>query len=141
MEKNNLIKKGLVIAVILLFISVSVIPSTSASLDSDVEITISAGVLRKSWGNIGIGLVVTVANSCNHNITGFCIIDYYTLSGDFIRRVKVGFGVPPNAVFGYVGINIIDSPPINRLTITVETDSKTASRSGIEIGPFVFLEK
>jgi len=106
---------------------------------NDIEITISAGVIRNKWGNIGFGWVIKVDNNCNHNITGFCIIDYYTLSGDFIRSEMANFHLGPLFVFGYEGINIIDFPPINRLTITVEADSKTASRSGIEIGPFVIF--
>ena len=141
MNKKILIKKGLVFAVILLFLSVSVIPSTPALLDDDVKITISAGVLRKSWGNIGIGLVITVENNCNHNITIFCIVEYYTLSGDFLWNDIANFNLGPSLVWGYEIFTIIDFHPINRLTITVEADNKTASRSGIEIGPFVFLEK
>lgn len=41
-------KKLLAVAIMILFIGMSIIPSISASLDDDIEITISAGVLRKS---------------------------------------------------------------------------------------------
>jgi len=48
-------KKLLSDSIILFFFSISVLPSTSCSFNDDINITISAGVLRNTWGNIGLG--------------------------------------------------------------------------------------
>jgi|GEM_PF-3231507 len=139
MNRNSLGKKGMATAVIFLFLGMSVIPSISASSDGDIEITISAGLFRRNWGCFGYGWVIVVYNNGNEPINGSCEIDYYTLSGDDIRREEVNFNLGPLTEFGYEGVNIIDFPPINQLTITVEAGGHKASRFGIEIGPFVFL--
>ncbi|MCK5260690.1 MAG: hypothetical protein KAJ44_00745, partial [Thermoplasmatales archaeon] len=62
-EGNNLIKKGVVVAVILLFVSVSVIPSTAnPSTVVDVELR----------GRIGV--IITIKNIGNETVN---ILDWY----------------------------------------------------------------
>ncbi|UCD14540.1 MAG: hypothetical protein JSW60_03730 [Thermoplasmatales archaeon] len=42
--QKQLLNRGTVVAVIILFIGMGVVPATSASLDDDIEIYISAGL-------------------------------------------------------------------------------------------------
>jgi len=133
-------KKLMVVGIIILLVGMSV-PSTAATLNDDVKITISAGFLRQKWGKVGIGLCIEVINKIYNNLSGICIIEYYKISGEFIRKLEVKFELSSNTVFGYSYFNLFDSAKINRLAIKVSVDNTTAIRSGIEIGPFVILEK
>ena len=81
-------KKLLAVAIILLFISMSVIPATATPLDGDVEIEIRAGFLgfmldtpRLVYGKIGFGVCIVINNTYSEPVWIHEKYEYWTLLG------------------------------------------------------------
>ncbi len=141
MKQNILIRKGITLAVIVLFIGMSVVPTTPASFDDDVEIKIYAGVYGKTEGRIGLGFVISMCNNLNETINGTIEISSDNLRGQNVRLELWVFTLGHHPPIKFKGIDWIHFPyPIVTLTITVETVGLIVSRSGMEIGPIVIFE-
>ena len=136
-----MLRKGLVVAVILLFIGMSVVPATATPLDDDVEIEIYAGVYEKTEGRIGLGFVISMCNNLNETINGTIEISSNNLHDQNVRLQQWSFTLGHHPPIKFMGIDWIHFPyPIITLTITVETVGLIVSRSGMEIGPMVIFE-
>ncbi len=143
---------GSILAVVLLLLcsSVSVlaktnfsfskkIPSISALSFEDYQMYIGAGIIRKYEGKFGLGWHITVKNNGDTTITGAMYDKTTTLFGKVISNGYGPFSVPPGIEIGTGGLMLLDFHPINRIDLTVVVENMTYSRSGYEIGPFVFL--
>ena len=137
--QKNIVNKGLVAGIILLLIGMS-IPSTSASSNEDISINISAGMLRKEWGRFGLGYCIVVANHGDEKITGISYVNYSMLSGQHLGSDMVIFTVNPlcEHVIQTCSSGML---PVKRMFVTVIVEDVVATKSGYEVGPFVFLLK
>ena len=144
-----MLKKGLTVGIILLFILSSLIPVVSSNklnsnrvvhVDDDIEIKIYAGVNEKTNGNYGLGWVVSIKYNQSESIIGTCNITWQTLQGEYIGFSNSTFDLIPNGEIKISGIDWIHFPfPILNLNIKVEVAEIDVSRNGFEIGPFVLF--
>jgi hypothetical protein len=135
-------RKCLAIGIILLFVGTITIPSISASSSSNVDfdIYISAGYCREKWGKFGLGWRVVIVNNGDEIIEGVIYVNSTTLSGADILSDCAPFVIaPPVVSIGMGGITLIDCHPVNRILFTVIVEDVVVTKSGYEIGPFVFL--
>jgi hypothetical protein len=108
----------------------------------DVDIDIHAGVYDKTNGNYGLGYVISTINNLNEIITGYIQIYYNSTDNKPVSFTNTSIGLPPLFVCRFVNIDWHHAPyPILKLTVSVQINetSQFVSRSGIEIGPFVFF--
>ncbi|VVB60540.1 Uncharacterised protein [uncultured archaeon] len=108
----------------------------------DVDIDIHAGVYGKTNGNYGLGYVLSITNNLNEIITGNIRIYYNSTDNKTVSFTNISFQQPPLFVVRFVNIDWLHSLyPILTLTVTVKINetSQSVSRSGKEIGPFVFF--
>lgn len=106
----------------------------------NIEIGIYAGVYGHTDGNAGLGWVVSVYNSGNNTVNVTYEIRWANLRGAPVRSEEGTFNVNPHMVVQFVGIDWVHPPfPVLRITISVQTQNVTVSRSGIEVFPFVIF--
>ncbi len=108
----------------------------------DVDIDIHAGVYDKTNGNYGLGYVIITINNLNEIITGYIQIYYNSTDNKPVSFTNTSIGLPPLFVCRFVNVDWHHAPyPILKLTVSVQINetSQFVSRSGIEIGPFVFF--
>ena len=109
----------------------------------DVIIEIRAGAYEHTNGNYGLGFLICITNNLDRNITG-SIRTYWNFTDKLTVRFDNGsFNLSPHHPEIQIGnIDYLHFPfPILKLQIivTVNEISKTVSRSGIEVGPFVLF--
>jgi hypothetical protein len=152
MRKYPLIGGSICAVVLIVLLSLSNIAGGQAiqssnengiNIFNDVAIEIRAGAHNHTNGNYGLGFVICITNNLDINITG-SIRTYW----NFTDKWTVASG---NATFSFSAhhpetqIGEIDWQhfpfPILKLqiSVTVNEISKSESRSGIEIGPFVIF--
>ena len=126
---------------LLLFLGLSISPLVNALSEEDFEYYITAGVLRKRWGNVGLGYNVVVVNFGESIISGVCYINQTTLTGESITGFpKVYFfNIGHLVEWGANGFTILDYHPINKIEITLKVEDIMLTKSGYEIGPIVVL--
>ena len=88
---NNLIKKGIVVSVILLFVSVSVVPSTGTNKveKKSIKPTFYDGNILYVGGN-GTGNYSTIQDAINDSSDGDTI---YVYSGTYFEDVKINTSI------------------------------------------------
>ena len=85
MEKNNLIKKGVVVAIVLLFVSVSVIPSTGTNIvEKSSNVSFDGNTLYV--GGSGPNNYTRIQDAIDNASVNDTIIVF---SGLYFERVKV----------------------------------------------------
>jgi hypothetical protein len=146
-------KKIIVVGIILLFLgsSVPAVAKTHSSLpetiissistsSEDYQVYIGAGMFS-IYGErkFGFGWHTGVLNTGDTNITGAFIENYTTLSGKVIGNSYNTFSLGPGIGTGEGAANLLDFPPITRITLTVVVENMTYTKTGFEIGPFVLL--
>jgi parallel beta-helix repeat protein len=89
MERNNLIKKGVVVAVILLFVSVSVIPSTGTIIEQSSRTLLYNGNILYVGGT-GPGNYTTIQDAIDDASDGDTI---YVYSGTYFEDVKINTSI------------------------------------------------
>jgi len=129
MDRKPLLRKGLAVGIILLFLGIS-IPSISASSNEDITIYISAGLFRERSSRFGLGYVVRVENNGNDTITGMFYVNRTTRSGEIIRCEEISFMISHIISFGTVGVTIFDGHPINLISLTVKIGDRIVTKSG-----------
>jgi len=145
-------KKIIVVGIILLFLSLSTptlaktqsfvsktTPSISTSSSEDYKVYIGAGFFREHEGKFGWGWHMTVDNIGDTNITGFMYDNETTLSGKDLGSGGGPFSLMPGGGVGTASVTLLDFHPITLITLTIVVGNTTYSKSGIEIGPFVFI--
>jgi hypothetical protein len=109
----------------------------------DVDIDIHAGVYGRTNGNYGLGFVISITNNLDKNITGTITI-YCNFTDDKTVRIQSAsfFLSAYLPKIEFVEIDWHHFPyPILKLTVNAKVNetATSISRSGIEIGPFVFF--
>jgi len=146
-------KKRIAIILIGVIIITTIIPifsieAKSVSLNSDIKITIGAGMLRGTIAGfsfsrtIGLGTNIRVKNEGIESYNGSWELVYSSFSGDFIKSQKGNFTVSPDDPIPYHKAVIIYTTFLNkicRLNMTVKVGDYEISRIGIRIGPLVVL--
>ncbi len=89
MEYNNLIKKGVVVSVILLFVSVSVLPSTGTIIEQSSRTLLYNGNILYVGGN-GTGNYSKIQDAINDSSDGDTI---YVYSGTYFEDVKINTSI------------------------------------------------
>jgi len=147
MVKKSLI--GICVYIIWLFVfsSLSNVASSQAiqspNTFDDVVIDIRAGVHDNTNGDYGLGFLICITNDMDENITGTITL-YWNFTSITIGSAKNGtFALSAHhPEIKIAEIDWLHFPfPILKLQIIVTVNEilKSVSRSGIEIGPFVFF--
>ena len=155
MKKYFLLKKCLVVGFILIFVSLNVVPTITAQSNDDITICITAGFFPKpnydkpNMRSIGRGLMMYVVNNWTEPIWVIYQFDYYTLSGEPLKSMRVVgefvYSLPPNNSSWEGVSNFIPLPC--QITMSVEVGSfetggfKTVTRSGYQFHRWVFFPK
>lgn len=141
--KGNSGNRCLAVGIILLFVGTCIVPSISASVlsNEDFDIYISAGVVRTRWGRFGLGYSIVIFNKGDVNIEGIFSVNHTTLSGEKLLYSSTHFTIGPRVEIGEKSFTLIDFHPINCIFFTVIVEDVVVTKSGYEIGPFVFLLK
>jgi hypothetical protein len=85
---------------------------------------------------------VIIVNNGDEIIEADIYINFTTLSGEEIYCDGGHFIIAPPVISTRIkGIDIVDCHPINRILFTVIVEDVVVTKSGYEIGPFVFLLK
>ena len=137
--QNRLVRKGLVVGIIGLFLVISVAPLISASSAEDYKVYIGAGFYRKYEEKFGWGWHMTLENTGDTNITGFMYSKETTLSGKVISYGNGTISLRPGMSSGCASVTILDFHPITLINLTVVVENMTYSRFGYGIGPFVLM--
>jgi len=141
---KNQLNKVIVVGIIILLIGISIVPRTSASLDDDIEIYISAGLnnyLKDPMkSTFGFGMCVYVVNNRSESIKIYIQEDYYTLLGEPLNvfQQRWSFVMPSN--YSYPTWSSGGVPFPCRYTVTVQAGViKYVSRSGFAFLRIVFF--
>ncbi len=109
MERNNLIKKGVVIAVILLFIGTAITPICAAQSANSTE-NINNKSLGHYFGSYGNIRIIYNATACSEPII--------PLTGEYVRIMKVDYMV--NGIFAEIISKFLRGRMAMRITLSVE---------------------
>jgi len=130
-------KKILVIGVILLFIGSSIPALAKTQSSEHYKVYIGAGVYREHEGKIGYGWHMTIENDGDKTIT---VVRYYnetTSSGKALFNGSYPpISLPPS---GWTTAGGADFYPIARIYLTVVVGNMTYTKSGFEVGSFIFI--
>jgi hypothetical protein len=130
-------KKILVVGVILLFLGSSIPALAKTQSSEHYKVYIGAGVYREHEGKIGYGWHMTVENDGDTTITFVMSYNETTLSGKVLFNGSYPpFSLPPG---GWATAGGADFYPIVRIYLTVEVGNMTYTKSGFEVGSFIFL--
>lgn len=114
-----------------------------SNTSDDVDIEIRAGAYEHTNGNYGLGFLICITNNLDQNITG-SIRTYW----NFTDKLTVRFDNDSFTLSAHhpeiqvANIDYLHFPfPILKLQVIVKVNetATSVSRSGIEIGPFVFF--
>jgi hypothetical protein len=136
-----MIKKSLlVLGIALLFISINFTQPTSALLQDNVRIRISAGVVRQNFGRFGLGWILFIKNfGREHSVPAYYEYEYFTESGEILGRVSKNVTVGPLGVQGIGEIKLFFSLEVVYIRIYAEVEGLNASKTGRLFGPFVLI--
>jgi hypothetical protein len=104
----------------------------------DVYISTTAGLYQKTNGDYGFGWMTVFRNNVNQSFLITHDLYWYSLKGDLMLFANYSTILNP---FGMhtSSMATIGRVPIHRITINAYANELFVSRSGFEIGPFVFF--
>ncbi len=111
----------------------------------DVDIEIRAGAYENTNGNYGLCFLISITNNLDQYITVNMTI-YWNITNDKTvrREIQLVNLSPHHPEIQFARIDYIHFPfPVIKLKVIVKVNetSTSVSRSGIEIGPFVFFSR
>jgi hypothetical protein len=155
MKKIHMSRLGLILGIIILFVSVTLFPPIIAQSSNDVTICITAGfffnINYDEPNNRSIGRTVTiyVVNNLSERIWIFYQVDYSTLSGETLETLgfagEVPYTLAPDNYTLNAFSNFVQIPC--QITMSVQIGSydtgaiKTVTRSGYQFHRWVFFPK